>query len=354
MAYSAHTVATTNKFIRKETLAMIRKRMFLALLQSRGNILYGQSGTNIQWPIRHKRNSLNPFGDGDSSTFGRTNKRKKAILPWRAYTMPESINKIDKLMNRGNEAIIKLWSNKTQEMMDDFKDALPYELINIDGNLAANVKRVHGLESVFSATVNAGKFVGINNDTYAGLSTARGSVGGGSMVSGDWPTGVISGPEYDFFTPLVVDYTNTGWAATTKTWINTCNEVLRFAIVNTQRNSSSLDMFLLGKTLWTGFLNAQTNQQVQVKRGNDSTLVKLGFTSVNFDGVDLAWEDTVSGTVGYGLSFDKIKLHSMQSQLIEISEDFDIETSSDRILLDSYLQLQIESPRDQCKLAALS
>lgn len=351
MPFSAHAVATTNKFIRKETLAMMRKRAILALLNDRGRFIYNDSGTNIQWPVRNKRNPLTAYGDGDSVTFVRRDKREKAELRWAAYTMSESINEFDKRMNSGQEAIVKLWSNKVKELTEDYKDLLPNEIINTDGNASGSEKKMHGLESIFGGSASSGNLVGTNNDSYAGLSTVRGQYGG--SITGTWPTGTISGPEYDFWSPLLVDYGDSGWSATTDNWLNNCVEALRFAIIHTERNGDKINLFLLGKTLYRQFLDAASaKENIFVQRSmSDSTMVKLGFTGVNFDGKDITWEDTVGSTVGYGLSIDTMNFRLLgQSQLVEAKADYDIETQSDRLLLRMFGNLQIESPRSQCKL----
>lgn len=362
MPFSAHVAATINKYIRKETMAIFRKRVFLAMIQKAGNVTFNDSGKQMQWPVRYKRSPIQPFGDGDTSTFVRRDKRKAATLGWRSFNIPESINKIDRLMNKGNEAIVSLWANKVKELMDDFKDQLPTMLITIDGDAAGYGKYYHGLESLYTGTTSsAGNLVGTNVKIYAGISTVRGLYGGSLTGSGVWPSAPPSGPEYDFWSPLVVDYTNTGWQASTKTWPNTCLEALRFAIINTERNSDDLSFFLFDKTLYRQFLDSLSEKErIVVTRGNsDSEVIKAGFKAANFDGVDVLWEETVPYGLGYGITLgsgesESIRLRSLQGQLIESVTDYDIETSSDRILADCYGNLQVGNPRSQCKFQALT
>ncbi len=353
-----HASITINKYIRKETVAIMRKRILLAMLQSKGRVTNNVSGKLIDWKVKYKRSPMSPFSDGDSIVFTKQNKHKTAQLDMRAYTVEQSMNKGDKLMNSGNEAIIKKYSAMVKDGLEDIRDQFAEQLIQVDGNSAGNTDRIHGLESVFSATNNASSLVGTNNDTYAGLSTARGTYGG--SWTGLWPDG-YGDSQYDFWTPLVTNYnsvlaaTSGGWSPTTKNWQNTCVEALRFSIINTQRNADDLDLFLLEKNLYRQFLDkADDSERLVVERNQDVGMTKLGFRGVNVDGVDIYWEVGVPSGVGYGLCLDEMELMSWQDQLFKSSTDFNLETVSDRVLIDFYGNLKLTSPRAFCKLAALA
>jgi hypothetical protein len=353
-----HASVTINKYIRKETVAIMRKRILLAMLQSKGRVTNNMSGKLVDWKVKYKRSPLSPFSDGDSIVFTRQNKHKTAQLDMRAYTVEQSMNKGDKLMNSGPEAIIKKYSGMVKECLDDIRDQFAEQLIQVDGNSAGNTDRIHGLESLFSATNNASALVGTNNDTYAGLSTARGTYGG--SWTGTWPDG-YGDSQYDFWTPLVTNYNSTlaatsgGWSPTTKNWQNTCVEALRFSIINTQRNADDLDLFLLEKNLYRQFCDkADDSERLVVERNQDVGMTKLGFRGVNVDGVDIYWEVGVPSGVGYGLCLDEMELMSWQDQLFKSSTDFNLETVSDRVLIDFYGNLKITSPRSMCKLVALA
>jgi uncharacterized protein YaaR (DUF327 family) len=355
---SYHANVTINRYIREETKAILRKRVFLAMLQSRGRITLNMSGKLVDWKVKHKRSSMSPFDDGDSIVFTRQEKHKTAQLPMRAYIVSQGMNKGDKLINAGKEAIIKKYSSMVKELLDDIRDQFAEQLVQVDGNSAGNTNRIHGLESVFSATADAASLVGTNNDTYAGLATARGTYGGG--WTGTWPDG-YGDSQYDFWTPLVVNYTSPlafssgGWSASTKTWSNTCVEALRFAIINTQRNVNDLDLFLLEKNLYRQFLDkADDSERLVVERNQDPGMTKLGFKGVNVDGVDVFWEVGLAAGTGYGLCMDELELMSWQNQLFASNSDFNLETVSDRVAIDFYGNLRMISPRALCKLKNLS
>lgn len=349
---------TINKYIREVTKAIMRKRVLLAMLQSRGRISLNQSGKLIDWKVKHKRTALVPFDDGDAIVFSRQNKYKTAQLPMRAYVVSQSMSKADKLMNSGKEAIVKKYSEMVKELLEDIRDGFCEQLVQVDGNASGSTNRIHGLESMFSASNNASALVGTNNDTYAGLSTARGTYGG--SWTGTWPDG-YGDSQYDFWSPLVVNYNSTlaaasgGWSATTKSWSNTCIEALRFAIINTQRNSDDLDLFLLEKNLYRLALDRiDDNERLVVNRNQDPGMTKLGFKGINVDGVDIYWEQGLTSGVGYGLCIDELELMSWQNQLFVSLSDFNLEKVSDQVAVDFYGNLRCKSPRTQCKLAALA
>jgi len=84
-----------------------------------------------------------------------------------------------------------------------------------------------------------------------------------------------------------------------------------------------------------------------VQRGPaESTLVKLGFQTLTYEGVDIISDPwiTTSGVYGYALIWDELELRSLQSQLIMKEDDRDITTQSDIVAADAYLNLRITSP----------
>lgn len=199
------------------------------------------------------------------------------------------MTKQERLKNKSVEAIVKLYDGIARNLMDDVEDQFCDEFY-IDGNASGNSKRIHGIESIFaSTTAQSGNFVGVNGATYANLVTTLGNYGG-AVQSGTWPVGTFDA-HYDFWTPLVVDYTNSAWGATTKTWTNTCVEATRFGIVHSRKNKSKkgmLDFIMFNDELYRLFVQtADTKERIVIDRGKRSSgLQTLGFDDViNFDGL---------------------------------------------------------------------
>jgi len=72
------------------------------------------------------------------------------------------------------------------------------------------------------------------------------------------PTG-SGDAHYDFWSPLLISYTNVSWQAAVKAWPNTCKEALRFGIVKAKKNKGKkgmMDLGLFNDELYRQFLGA--------------------------------------------------------------------------------------------------
>lgn len=333
----------------------MRNRKILALLQDRGRVTFNHNGLLLDWKVRYRRAPLSGFIDGDTLSFSRQNRWRTAQVDWRGYAMTDQMTEFEKQKNKGDAAIVKVWSEMAKLLVDDITDQFgdePY----IDGGAAGNNKRFNGIESFmgFRATAGTKQPIGKPNSTYAGNVTNLGNYGGtwsstgttndtaGDTV-GDWPTGT-GDAHFDFWSPLIVDYTSaittstangtTGWQASTKTWANTCLEAVRYGIINSQKNKSKksmLDLVALEIEMFRLFKDkAQTEEQLFVTRGDAGDgLYKLGFKDViNFDGIDITSEYGIPRFTGYGWNIDAVELCSLLDVLIK-SKGPDYDMASD-------------------------
>lgn len=257
--------------------------------------------------------------------------------------MTDMVTKKEKLMNRGKPALIKYVSEMVEQMSDDFTDRF-HKQIYIDGDATGNSKKIHGFDSFTTASQQTGNFVATPNDSFGGLTTNLGNYGG--SWTGTWPVGT-GDTEYDFWAPVIADYTNTAWAASTKTWVNTCHEVLRFVIIKCKRNDTmkgALDCFFLDGELfrqWEALLD--TKERVMVApgaAGSKPTLRNLGFGDVqDFEGTEITWEfgvptDSSGNPQGYAMNVDEMELCSLQDRLFVPEGPFYDEASlSDRFAI---------------------
>lgn len=353
MAWSGLQATTIDDYVHKEiTTTVMRKKLFLRNLQERGRITYDGEGKNHTWPVRFKRTGLTPIADGDTNTFSQIDKRKLATMPYRAYTAAQSLNKFNKVANKGEAALVKIWANIVDELIDDIRYFFNQKLIQIDGNAAGFSKEVHGYESLF----NKGSASGNNktylpNGTYATIPQTLGTYGG-SVTGGTWPEGTVD-PQYDFWSPLILSATGSGWASATKTFAANSIEQMRYLIVNTERNGDTIDCILMAKDFYQShLLNLDSKERSTISKGT-SPKGESGFgfgSGVNQEGVDIIWDTDVAPSVAYGVNFSELELKSWQSQLFMSTLDNDVETNSDRVLLDFYGNLICESPRTQSKI----
>ncbi len=337
---------------------VIRNRKILALLKAKGRLAFNEFGISINWGVRWNRHD-----DGDTIPFARSNNYRRAELPWRGYVMSDLITVKEKLMNRGKAALIKYTSEIVEQMTDDFTDRFPKQ-IYIDGDAAGNSKLMHGFDSFTIASQQSGNFVATPNDTYAGIVTNLANYGG--SWTGTWPLG-LGDPSYDFWAPIIVDYTNTAWSAATKTWPNTCHEALRFGIIASKRNDSKkgrLDCIFLDRELyrqWETLLD--TKERVMVQPGSataDPTLRNLGWGDVqDFEGTEITWEfgvpvDTAGIAQGYGFNIDEMQILSLEDRLfVSGGPYFDEASQADRYVIRNWSNMKY-NPRYFAKWAKYS
>lgn len=363
MAEWARVVNTTiREYIRGEEPNVLRNRKLTALLRERGRITFNHAGEQLDWKVRYKRAPLTGFADADTLTFSRQQRWKTAVLPWRGYASTDSMTKKERLMNKNIEAIIKVYSNVAKLLLEDIEDNFEDELY-IDGNAAANAKRMHGMESALGddgntmditsvvgaeRSANAADKAAAPNDTYAGLVTQVGNYGG--TWTGSWPDGT-GDAHFDFYSPTLVNTDSSGFGGATNDVAGQIDEVLRYLIIRSQKNKSrrgQLDLILLVSDFYEALLNLiDTKERFVARPGrNEGSLAKLGFTDVvNWDGVETTWCYGVTASTGYGVNVDEMELCSLQGQLfVPEGPDFDIASQSWRFSIDMYGNLKM-NPR---------
>lgn len=311
----AHT--TIAKYMKGEEPNILRKRGLTAILKKNNRYSFNHSGDNLVWRVRYKRSPMSGYGDGDTLVFPRRNRHTTATLDWRGYWAGESVTKIEQLKNRGPEQIVDIIGNIEDWQMEDMMESFADELYK-DGSLAANIKGFHGVESFLGgATPDSDGFIAVNNDTYAGLSTVLQNKGG--TWTGNWPVGAGSS-EYDFWSPLLVDYTDTAWEAATKTWAHTCLEALRFGIIYTAKNKSNkgrMDLIVMNSELYRQFINRlDDKERINVTPSTAKELLELGFGDVqHYDGTTIMAEYGIPVGVAYGFNTHEMEVRSMQKTL---------------------------------------
>lgn len=352
--------STIKNYIRDREINILRNRKLSALLKKKGRISFNWSGTAMDWKVKYKRVRLTPFADGDTLEFSRKDRNKTATLDWRGYSATDSMTKGEFLQNRSKEAIIKLYSDIASDLIDDMEDAFGEEFY-VNGYLPGNSKRIHGIESFMQATANAGNGAATPTGSFAGLSCVPGAYGGawdpGNRPA--WPHG-RGDAQYDFWSPLIVDYGDTIFDATTHTWANNCVEAISFAIIKSKKSKSArgqLDVIIIDDNMYWDYVRVmRTKERILVERSAEkSPLIALGFSDViNQDGTDVTWEYGIPAGVGYGFNCDMIELRSQQAQVfVPEGPDQDIATKSWRFSVDMFGNCAW-NPKYQIKLVNLT
>jgi hypothetical protein len=242
--------------------------------------------------------------------------------------------------------------------------------IYIDGNAPGNELRFHGIESFMGILTSGSNLQSINNadgtirtkdasdpfyapaDTYAGVDKTLGSFGG-SQLAGAWPNGVAD-PEYDFYSPIIVDGKSTWFGGST--WKANCVQAIREAINQAKRNDtreSEIDMVLMDRRLYIDFLNSQESKERTIV-SKSTGLRALGFSDVvSLDGIDISTEYGVPVNTAYGFSTGNMEMKCMLPQLYKGGGAYYAEdVQAYRYECTTLGNLKFKSPRNFFKILA--
>lgn len=371
----ARSIATTIvNHLRTEELASFRKFKVFAALEGSGNIRMNMSGRGFDWDVRYRNHT--PTGNNGETprNFSRQNLWKRAELEYRGAQVTDAIYKKEMLENRSAQALVNIAGKMSSRLIESMEQYLGVEWTK-DGYAAGNELRFHGIESFlgYSGTVNvttgaqrgsgtspgaasAADPFAYPSDTYAGLSTALGAYGG-SQLEGVWPNGRAE-PEYDFYSPIIVNTTSTYFGGST--WSANCVKAIREGLNQVRRNDTKedqIDMILLDRRSYIDFLNSlDSRERVVVTPGSENGLRSYGFTDVvQLDGVDVSSDGAVPANSGYGLAIGNMELLCMSGQLLESEGPFyDEITQQYRYVVSHLGNLKFKSPRNFFKLAAIA
>ena len=370
VAFSRTAATTLANHIREVEESMLRNYQMGALLEAGGRVNYNNSGEGFDWPVQYRLHKVEGNTGETQRNFARRNLWKTANLEFRGYQTTDSMYYREFRSNKGPEGVVKVFDNFVERLETSLTQGLGGEYY-VDGSASGNEQSWHGLESMFvlngtvtatsgaQRTANAADIVGYPNDTYAALSTVLGNYGGENESGQYWPDG-ISDAEFDFWSPLVVNYTTThaDLPASTNTWAGQGDEAMRYAIINAQRNTSKngqITNILLSRDLYMGLLNIiDTKERIQIS--SEQSLRALGFKNVlNFDGIEVSWEAAIASGVGYGINYDNMELKSMDESLLRSEgPEYDIHSQSFNAVVSTLSNLKFSSPRNFFKLAALA
>jgi hypothetical protein len=368
----ARTIGTTLvTHLKEEELATFRKFKVFAALEANGKVAMNQGGRGFDWQVRYRNQPVTGNNGESPRVFARHNLWQKAVLPYRGYTVTDQVTKREMLENRGAQALIDVAGKMASRLQESMQEALSRE-IYVDGNKAGNENRFHGLESIFGIgsgtdTINvtdgtrrtggnAADPFGFPSDEYAGLRTDLGYLAGSQLETGSWPY-VPADPEYDYYSPIICNYTSTYFGGLEPTWKLQCVEAIREATNHAKRNDTKenqIDMILLDRKLYIQFLNRlDARERAIVSKSNG--LRSYGFGDVvELDGIEVSTEYAVPTGVGYGLSIGNMELKCMESQLM-VAEGpyYNEELQSHRYAVSVLANIKMKSPRNFVKFQAI-
>lgn len=366
--YARSMSTTLARHLRDEEETWMRNFQILSLLLQNGKVEFNCGGRGIDWPVRYKRANIEGNTGETPRNFPRVNRHLLAFLPYRGYQATDSIYEKEMLENRGPEAIVKTFERMTKNLEEDMKAGLATEMY-VDGSTAGNATSWMGFETMFAITgtvnistgatraANAADYVGYPDDTYAGLTTELGDYGGEQESGAIWPNGVAD-PEYDHWSPLVLNSKSTAYAASTHTWAGQGDEVMRLGIIMSQRNATmdgQITNIMLARMYYNDMLNLlKTKEQINVT--SQTELRALGFKNTFlFDGVEVSWEAGVPTSTGYGFNWNMIELKCMHDTFLKANDlEYDIDSNSWKTCVSTLSNLKFHSPRGFFKIAELT
>ncbi len=375
VAFARSSATTLANHVRKIEEAFLRNYQIGALLEANGRVNYNNSGEGFDWPVQYRIHSVEGNTGETQRNFVRKNLWKTAYQEFRGYQATDSMFYREFLSNKGPEGIVKVYDNFNERITTSMKQALGGEYY-VDGSATGYETSWHGLESVFNCaatrgstnstvtaaggaaeSANAADLVGFPQGQYAGIYTNLGYYGGDDNVAStlSWPEG-LADPEFDFWTPLCINYTttHTDISSATNTWIGQGLEAMRYGIINCQRNSSQdgqITNIMLNRTLYRQCLDVMDDKE-QINITSETGLRALGFKNVfTFDGVEVSWEVAIPAYTGYGFNYNQMELKSMDSTLLRSEgPEYDIHSQSFNAVVSTLSNLQFRNTRGMMKL----
>lgn len=368
----ARSIGTTIiNYLREEELTTFRKFKVFAALEASGNVIMNQSGRGINWQVRYRNQPVSGNNGETPRVFARQNLWVDAELPFRGYQVTDSIYKKEMLENRGQQALVNVAGKMASRLQESMEQYLSKE-VWIDGDLPGNELRFHGIESFMryngtvdytagtqNTTPSANDMFGWPADTYAGVSTGLGAIAGSQQPGATWPNGVCD-PEYDFYSPIIVNYTCNKYSPNSSThlWKDGCIEAVREGINQAKRNDtkeSQIDMVIVDRQMYIDYMNRLDSKE-RILANNNEGLRSYGFKDVfQQDGVDISTEYGVPTGSGYGLSIANLELRCMEGNLMTAEGPFyNEELQSYRYVVSVLANLRFRSPRNFFALKAIA
>lgn len=353
-------VATALHYFKGFQDATIKKRLWLSLLKKYGLIEYGVTGHTHVWDVMYSQPAMSQLGDGEDLTFTNHEAYRQLTCGVRGYKLTDMMTEKQKLMNSGEEAIVRLYTQKSKNLEKSAEDKFGKEIYT-DGGAAANANRFEGLETLFGAgTCTVADLIAANNDTYGGQSTVPAALGGtwsadmatkpNASLATDFPYGDGSS-EYAWNSPFLINTGSTNWPSGQNTWAANWMAVLRRAKTWSQRNLGEKNipmLHMLGSEMVDQAKDSQEPSMRIIVPHKESQ--ELGFNDViNFEGAGLYHEFGCPANTGYGFNPGGCELFFTTPKMWMVQgPEWDIKSMAYLYLLYTYGNFKWR-PAHQCK-----
>jgi hypothetical protein len=294
-----------------------RGHVLLALMKQHGMIEFNANDFSRIWQVQAYEPEVRVGSDTTRQTFQNHNPYKQCQIDVRDYVASDLLTEGQYKKNRGRNQLINLYDQKMKNLGKSMVRRLQ-EWMYRDGDAAAYDGGFNGFESCLAddAGTLVTEKVAAPSDTYAGLSTALGALGGSwttdlaaadrynAGLANDFPYGQ-GDTEYDYFSPLLINWGSSAFT-TAGSWEDNCDEVLRFGSSvmrgrNGYMNAEGLPLInLLAPNLYEA---AENHYATRFRTVHPYTMGDLGFPqkTLHLDGTVLQSDYSVPTDVGYGI-----------------------------------------------------
>lgn len=306
----------------------IRGRLLLAMLKKRGRLKMNNSGNECRWQVKFSEPAVSSYADGGVIDFSNHDAYRQLGIDWRGYVATDTMTNKQKAMNKGDNALVKVFENKSNNLTESINNNFAGELYK-DGSAAGRENNIHGLETFLTAgSCVAADKIAAPNDTYGttkSYSTALGTYGGAwssggstnnTSLANDWPDGQ-GDSEYDWLSPKLINWSSTAWDGSSTDWESNAWRVVSQTVTwltTTGGQDGMPTLMPMGSDMFQGYKNAQeskTRIMVPHKESQD-----LGFgQTLNQDGVGLYPDFDCPAGVAYALNLSTITVKSLYDQL---------------------------------------
>jgi len=345
-----------------------RNYIIPALVAERGNRVMNMSGAGLTRPVQFDVHDVRDTLGEDPLSPTRKNLWKRCEHEMRGHDVVDAIKTKEMFENRGKHAVINVFKQFTTQLTESMEKYLATRYV-VDGSTAANSKGWEGLATLFQSsgqtltegtgvarTANAADTIIEASGSYANLVMDLGNYGGSNDSGASWPN-ASADLKFDFWTPVMVNYSSTAFTGTT--WSANAVEAMRLAISHGQRNDSrsaaQMDLFIMSRDHHRIFKNTlDTKERVMV---TDSGLParSLGFNTLSFDGVELVQDYSMPTDTTFGVSIGNITLESQRETLLHTEgPHFEWKDKSYAASVETISNLIYKSPSNFCKLYSVA
>lgn len=351
---SALAIKTTaDVYLKDASDLTIRRRLWLALMQSRGRIIANANQWTMYWLVYYKEPSIRASGDGTESVFTPHDGYKQLSIGITAREASSALGHMANQINQGATGqIINLYGDQMIRLVNSMRHDFGNQFYK-----AGSGQDWSGLYAPRSYTACATTDkIATPSGSYGGLTCGLADYGGtwstdlpaasrpNATLANDWPYGIGSS-EYDFVSPKYVNTNCTNWRTATAGIGPNIEEIYSFtnqALRSLTGDDEVTNLFCASGDHFSAFKNAQAPKFRQMQPS--PAALQLGFNEVyNFEGAMVNHDVHCPGSQTIVMNYDQIELFHAGPQLIQsLPPQLDIKTMAYLFKIFTYGNMRLQ------------